>query len=100
MLGAAEGESEFAAIRRALIKLFPDTIISQEERSVPDRMPRHASDLIRFRKPRDGKSGRCTVHATDARGTEDDPNFEEDESGEEETDLKAAFARWKNWRTR
>ena len=36
VLGAAEGEYEFAAIRGALIKLFPDTIICQEKRSVPD----------------------------------------------------------------
>ena len=36
VLGAAEGEYEFATIRRALIKLFPDTIISPERRSVPD----------------------------------------------------------------
>ena len=37
VLGAAEGEYEFAAFRGALIKLFPDTIISQEKRSVSDR---------------------------------------------------------------
>ena len=39
VLGAAEGEYEFAAIRGASIKLFPDTIISQEKRLVPDRKP-------------------------------------------------------------
>ena len=38
----------------------------------------------RFRNPRDGKSGRDTEEA---------PNFEEEESGEEETDLTAAFER-------
>ena len=32
----------------------------------------------RFRKPRDGKSGRYTAHETDARDTEDDPNSEEE----------------------
>ena len=47
----------------------------------------------RFRTPRDGKSGRCTAHETDARDTGEDPNSEEDESGEEETDLTAAFER-------
>ena len=35
-LGAAEGEYEFAAVRGAFIKLFPDTIINQEKRPVPD----------------------------------------------------------------
>ena len=44
VLGAAEGEYEFAAIRGALIKLLPDTIISQEKRSVPDRKLSHVSD--------------------------------------------------------
>ena len=39
VLGAAEGEYEFAAIRGVLIELFPDTMISQEKRSVPDRKP-------------------------------------------------------------
>ena len=37
VLGAAEGEYEFAANRVALIKLFPDTMISQQKRSAPDR---------------------------------------------------------------
>ena len=46
----------------------------------------------RFRKLRDGKSGRYTAHETDARNTEEDPNSEE-QSGEEETDLTAAFER-------
>ena len=62
----------------------------------------------RFRKPRDGKSGRCTAHETDARGAEEDPNSEEEESGEEETDLTPAFEREmdelasvvKDWKTR
>ena len=100
VLGCAQGDYEFAAIRGALIKLFPDTIISQEKRSVPDRKVGHVSDRKpndrlknRFRKPRDGKSGRYTAHETDARDTEDDPNSEEEESGEEDTDLTAAFGR-------
>ena len=99
-LGAAESECEFAAIRGALIKLFPDTIISQEKRSLPDRKPGHVSDWKpndrfknRFRKSRDGKSGRYTAHETDARDTEEDPNSETEESGEEETDSTAAFER-------
>ena len=61
MLGAAEGEYEFAAIR---------------ENNVPDRKPSHVSDQKpndrvnnRFRKPRDGRSGRHTAHETDARDT-------------------------------
>ena len=64
VLGAAESEYEFATIRGALIKLFPDTIISQEKRSVPDRKPGHVADRKtndrlrnRFRKPRDGRTG-------------------------------------------
>ena len=99
-LGAAESEYEFAAIRGALIKLFPDTIISQEKRSVRDRKPGHVSDWKpngrfknRFRKSRDGKSGRYTAHETDARDTEEDPNSEKEESGEEETDSTGAFER-------
>ena len=55
VLRAAEGEYEFAAIRGALIKLFPDTVISQEKRSTPDRKPmdRRPNDRFknRFRKP-------------------------------------------------
>ena len=58
VLVAAEGECEFAAIRGALIKLFPDTIISQENRSVTDRKPSLVSDQnpndrfkTRFLKP-------------------------------------------------
>ena len=43
-LGAAEGEYEFAAAREALTKLFPDTIIRQEKRSVPDRKPGQVTD--------------------------------------------------------
>ena len=78
----------------ALIKLFPDTMISQENKQghVTDRQ---TTDRFknRFRKPRDGKSGRYTAHETDARDTEEDPNSEEEESGEEETDLTAAFER-------
>ena len=45
VLGAPEGEYEFAAIRGALINLFPDTIISQEKTSVPDRKPGHCDGL-------------------------------------------------------
>ena len=44
-----------------------------------------------MRKPRDGKSGRNTANETDACDTEEDPNSEEEESGEEETDLTPAF---------
>ena len=39
VLGAARGECVFAASRGALIQLFPDTLISQERSSVPDRKP-------------------------------------------------------------
>ena len=82
VLVAAEGEHEFAAVRGALIKIFLDTTISQEKRSVPDR-----------KKPRDGTTGRYTAHETDARDADEDPNSEEEESGEEETDLTTAFER-------
>ena len=99
VLGAAEGEYEFAAIRGALIKLFPDTIISQEKRSVPGRKPGHVTDRKtndrfknRFRQPRDGRTGRYAAHETDAHDAEEDPNSEE-ESCEEESDLTTAFER-------
>ena len=99
-MGRAVGEYEFTAIRKALIKLFPDTIISREQRSVPHRKPGHMSDpktkdrfKNRFRKPREVKSGRHKAHKTDARDEEEEPNSEEEESGEEETDLTAAFER-------
>ena len=64
VFGAAEGEYEFAAIRGALMKLFPDTIISQEKQSAPDRKLGHVTDRrpndrfkSRFRKPRHGRQG-------------------------------------------
>ena len=73
VLVAAEDEYEFAATRGALIKLFPDTIITQEKRSVPDRKPSHVTDRKandrfrnRFREPRDEKIGRYIAHETDA----------------------------------
>ena len=98
VLGAAEGEFEFAAIRRALIKLFPDTMISQEKQSAPDRKPGHVTDRrqndrckSRFRKPRHGKTGRYTAHETDAQDAEEDPNSEKEESCEEESDLTTAL---------
>ena len=98
VLGAAEGEYEFAALRRALINLFPDTIISQEKRSVPDRKPGHMTDWKShdrlsnlFRKPRDGKTGRYIAHETDAHDAEEDPSSEQE--CEEESDLTAAFER-------
>ena len=102
MFGAAEGQYEFAAIRGALIKLLPDTIISQKKRSVPDRKPGHVTDrrpndrcTNRFRKSRDGKkTGRYTAHETDdAHDAEEDPHSEEEESCEEESDLTTACER-------
>ena len=81
-----------------LIKLSPDTIINQEKRSVLDRKPSQVTDQKvnqrfrnRFLKPRDGNTGRYIVHETDAHCAEEDPNFEEEESCEEESDLPAAF---------
>ena len=47
----------------------------------------------RFRKPRDGKTGRHTAHETDAHNADEDPNSEEEESCEEGSDLTAAFDR-------
>ena len=80
VLGAAEGEYEFAAVRGALIKLFPDTTINQEKRPVPDRKPNHVTDQKandrfrnRFRKPRDGKTWRYIAHEADAHDAEGDP---------------------------
>ena len=97
MLGAAEGEYDFSAIRRALIKLFLDTIISQEKRPTPDRKPmdRRPNDRFRnrFCRPRDGKTKRYSAHETDAHDAEEEPNSEEEESCEEESDLTTAFER-------
>ena len=80
VLAAAEGEYEFAAVRGALIKLFLNSVINQEKRSVPDRKPTHvtnwkAHDRFRngFRKPPDGKTGRCISHEADAHDAEEDP---------------------------
>ena len=80
MLGAAEGEHKFAAVRGALTKLFPDTMNNQEKRPVPDRKPSHVTDQKandwfrnRFRKPRDGKTGRYIAHEADAHDAERDP---------------------------
>ena len=47
----------------------------------------------RFRRPRDGRTGRYTAHETDAHDAEEDPNSEEEDSCEEESDLTAAFER-------
>ena len=115
MWEGADGEHVFAAIRGAPTKLFLDTILSQEKRSVPDRKPSHVLDRKtsdrfknRFREPRDGKTGRYIAHETDAHDAEEDPNSEEEESCEEESDLTAAFERengrvgiggGKNWKT-
>ena len=97
MLGAAESEYDFSDIRGALIKLFPDTTLSQKKRSTPDRKPmdRRPNDRFRnrFRRPRDGKTGRYRAHETDAHDAEEDPNSEEEESCDEESDLTAAFER-------
>ena len=97
VLGVSEGEYEFASFRGASVELFPDTIISQEERSTPDRKPmdRRPNDRFknRFRKPRDGKTRHYTAHETDAHGAEEDPNSEEEVSCEEESDLTAPFER-------
>ena len=49
VLGAAVGEYDFSAIRGALVKLFPDTILSQEKRSTPDRKPMDRRPNDRFR---------------------------------------------------
>ena len=91
------GEFEFAAIRGALIKLFPDKVISQENRSAPDRKPmdRRSKDRFknRFRKPRDGKTERHIAYEIGAHDAEDDPNSEEEESCEEESDLTNTFER-------
>ena len=57
-----------------------------------DRKPNHRFKN-RFRKPRDGNSRRYTAHETDARDAEEDPNSEEEASGEEERDLTEAFER-------
>ena len=53
VLGAAEDEYDFSG---ALIKLFPDTIISQEKRSTPDRNPmdRRPNDRFKNRFRRQG----------------------------------------------
>ena len=72
-----------------MIELFPDTIISQEKRSTPDRKPldRRPNDRFknRFRRPQDGKTGRYTAQKTDAHDAEEDPNSDEEESCEEES---------------
>ena len=47
----------------------------------------------RFRKSRDGKTGRYTAHETYAYDAEEDPNFEKEELYEEESDLTTAFER-------
>ena len=66
-----------------LIKLSPDTIINQKKRPVPDRKPSQVTDQKvnerfrnRFRKPRDGKTGRFIAHETDAHDAEEDPSSE------------------------
>ena len=100
VLGGAEGEYEFTAITGALIKLFPDSIINKEKRSPPKRMSGHLTDRKtndrfrnRFRKPRDGRTGRYTANETDARDEDEDPNSEEEKSCAEESHPTSAFER-------
>ena len=57
-----------------------------------DRRPNDRSQN-RFRKPRDGKTGRYTAHETDAHDATEDPNSEEEESCEEESDMTTTFER-------
>ena len=45
----------------------------------------------RFRKPRNGRTGRYTAHETDAHDEEDDPNSEKEDSSEEKSDLTTTF---------
>ena len=73
-----------------MIKLCPDTIISQEKRSAPDRKTRSCDGPD---ENRDGKTGRYTAHETDAHDAEEDQNSEEEESCQEESDLTTAFER-------
>ena len=84
VLGAAESEYEFAAIRRALSNSFMSHVT---DRRTNDRFRN------RFRKPRDGKTGRHTAYETGAHVADEDPNSEEEESCEEESDVTAAFER-------
>ena len=73
-----------------------------EKCSVQDRKPSRVLDRKpnvrfknRFRKLRDGMSGRYTAHETDARDAEEEPNSEEEES------KWMNWPRWwKNWKTR
>ena len=55
-----------------------------------DRRPNDRSKN-RFRKPRDGETGRYTAHETDAHDAEEDQNSEEEESCEEESNLTTAI---------
>ena len=72
LLEAAIGEADFAAMRGILIKLFPDSIICEEQRSIADRRSqpiadRQEGDCDRYRlfAPRDGRTRRCTVCGTE-----------------------------------
>ena len=96
VLGAAEGEYEFAAARGAL----PDTIIRQEKRSVPDRKPGQVTDgkrtILSEIDAADLVTGRQAITQPiklTPHDAEEDPNSEEEESCEEESDLTTAFER-------
>ena len=47
----------------------------------------------RFRKPRDGRTGRYVAHETDAHDADKAPNSEEEDSFAEESDITTAFER-------
>ena len=65
VLGCAEGECEFAAIRGALIKSAKKNAQFQTESQVMCLTGSQMTDSrTDFRKPRDGKSGRYTAHVT------------------------------------
>ena len=86
LFGVAGGENDFAAIRIAVIELFPDSIICQEKRSFDERKSYPVGDRKSNRqrtwlnKPRDGRTGRCRAHETGAREEDGEMCSEEEES--------------------
>ena len=71
-------------------KLFPDTIINQEKRTVPDRKPSEVTDPVNHVMGRRAVTQPTRLMAHDA---EEDPNCDEEGSCEEDSDLAAAHER-------
>ena len=104
LLGHTEGEYEYRAVRRGLLKLFPDTVILQEKRQDPmgrgggKGAPGKPSQKFGGRwgnRGRDHRTGRFQAHAAEEEQDEEqgEPEEEQDYDQDEGEDVSQAFDR-------